>query len=155
MTEGVKHDQDKPKWYLLPWESVTEVVKVLTWGAKPPKYSPSNWKSVKGCRDRYLSAACRHISAWAMGERNDNESGYHHLAHAACCLLFLLWFELTGTPYPEEPAEEPAHVDTGRLPGHKRCQTCVFHVFEKTPGPCYNCKNHSGSGDNWVRGRSL
>ena len=31
-----------------------------------------------------------------QGEQTDSESGKHHLAHAVCCLMFLMWFDLVG-----------------------------------------------------------
>lgn len=88
---GVKHDEEKPRWDLLPFRPVREVVKVLTFGSQ--KYEDNNWKHVEGARRRYIAAALRHITDWAEGERNDPETGYNHLAHATCCLLFLLWFD--------------------------------------------------------------
>lgn len=86
---GVKHDQGKTEWTLLPWKSLKEIVDVLTFGKI--KYSRDNWKNVEP--DRYKDALLRHIFAWLEGEKLDPESGKHHLAHAGCCLLFLLWFE--------------------------------------------------------------
>ena len=86
--EGRKGDSGKPQWGLLPFRAVGEVVQVLTHGAQ--KYAPDNWRKVPGGRRRYLDAALRHIAAWAMGERLDRDSGLPHLAHAACCVLFLL-----------------------------------------------------------------
>jgi len=86
--KGAKYDQDKPQWDLLPWEPVAEVVAVLTLGAK--KYSPDNWLKVPDHRRRYFAAALRHIMAWWCGQKNDAETGLHHLAHAICCLLFLM-----------------------------------------------------------------
>lgn len=68
-----------------------DVVRVLTMGAE--KYSRDNWKHVDNARERYSDAAMRHFVAWATGERVDSESGITHLAHAVCCLLFLMWFD--------------------------------------------------------------
>lgn len=84
---SVKHDQDKPRWDLLPLEAVGYVVDVLTFGAK--KYAPDGWRQVPEWRRRYYAAALRHLVAWWKGERVDPESGLPHLAHAGCCLLFL------------------------------------------------------------------
>ena len=39
---------------------------------------------------------CRHIFAWWGGEDKDPETGFSHLAHAACCLLFLMEFQRNG-----------------------------------------------------------
>jgi hypothetical protein len=85
---GVKHDAEKPRWDLLPLGAVSAVVDVLTYGAR--KYAPDNWRLVPDTRARYFAAAMRHVVAWKRGERLDAESGLPHLAHAACCLLFIL-----------------------------------------------------------------
>lgn len=90
MTEGQKFDQGKPDWSLVPWEELEEVVKVLTHGKE--KYGAQNWKMVPEARDRYFAAALRHLTTWQTGDLVD-ESGHHHLAHAICSLLFLMWFD--------------------------------------------------------------
>jgi len=89
--EGVKHDGGKPEYDLLPPRALERVVDVLTYGAK--KYAAGNWKQVENARSRYYNAAQRHLSAWRRGETLDPESGFPHLAHAACSILFLLGFE--------------------------------------------------------------
>lgn len=66
--------------------SVDEVTKVLMYGAK--KYNRSNYAKVES--ERYHAAMSRHIMAYLRGEKNDPETGYHHLAHAVCCLMFLI-----------------------------------------------------------------
>ena len=73
--------------------SVQRWVKVLTFGAK--KYSPGNWKKLNSASARYFAAAQRHMWALQRNEENDPESGYHHAAHAACCLLFILEIDKT------------------------------------------------------------
>ena len=88
---GRKDDQNKLRYDLLPVEPIEEVIKVLTLGAV--KYSPDNWKRVKPYDVRYYNAALRHIQAWRRGETFDSESKLPHLAHAVCCLLFILWKE--------------------------------------------------------------
>lgn len=89
---AVKHDEDKPRMDLLPMEALELVAKVLTFGAK--KYGDHNWR--KGMKwGRLHAAALRHLSAWARGMDLDDESGLPHLAHAACCLLFLLAYHHT------------------------------------------------------------
>ena len=88
---GVKHDKDKPKWNLLPWDELEDVVHVLTFGAK--KYAPDNWKFVDDANNRYMDAAMRHLVAHQQGEQRDAESGEPHIAHAICCLLFMLWHD--------------------------------------------------------------
>ena len=88
---GVKLDNEKPRWDLLPLGPVAGIVDVLTFGAK--KYTPEGWRAVDNPRNRYYAAAMRHLFAWRQGELTDPESGLPHLAHAGCCLLFLAWFE--------------------------------------------------------------
>ena len=91
---GVKHDSGKPRMDLLPPEALREAAAVLALGAE--KYDAHNWR--KGfAYSRLIAAALRHIFAWVGGENTDPESGKSHLAHAACCLLFLITFEVTKT----------------------------------------------------------
>lgn len=90
--QAVKHDSGKAPLHLLSTTALLEVARVLEFGAN--KYSANNW------RDGFLwsrptSAALRHILAWNSGEDVDPESGVSHLAHAMCCLMFLLEFEKT------------------------------------------------------------
>lgn len=87
---GQKHDQSKPRFSLLPQAPLWQVV-VLEFGAG--KYGADNWQAVDNARERYFNACHRHLSAWWTGETVDGESGLPHLAHAVCCLLFLMWFD--------------------------------------------------------------
>ena len=82
---GVKYDNDKPQWSLVPFKAMMQVVDVLTYGAR--KYAPDNWKKVPDARRRYIDAAFRHLSTYVSGEKNDSETGKSHLAHAMCYLL--------------------------------------------------------------------
>lgn len=92
---GVKHDAGKARWDLLPYNAVTEVVEVFTYGAQ--KYGDRNWE--KGiASDRFLAAAMRHIVARVEGRRceTDVESGQYHLAHAVANLLMWMHNDLNG-----------------------------------------------------------
>lgn len=89
-TEGRKNDDGKVRFDLLPWGPLELVARVLTAGAAV--YGDDNWMQVLNPERRYLSAALRHISAYQQGEDVDPETGEPHLAHASCCLLFLLHF---------------------------------------------------------------
>ena len=64
------------------------VIRVLTYGAA--KYERDNWKHVENGETRYLAAALRHLAAYQSGESKDEETGESHLAHAICCLVFML-----------------------------------------------------------------
>jgi hypothetical protein len=91
---GIKHDNDKLPYYLLPSDAVEEILRVLDFGAK--KYAPGNWE--KGMLwSRVFSALMRHMWAWWRGENRDPETGLTHLAHAGCCILFLIAYEKRKT----------------------------------------------------------
>lgn len=87
-TSGRKFDSNKLEYGLLPPYALEATVDVLTFGAQ--KYERENWKKVPDSKRRYFDALERHVWAWKKGERFDPESGKHHLAHAMCCLMFLL-----------------------------------------------------------------
>jgi hypothetical protein len=86
----VKSDGSKSRYDLLPPELLEETAQVLTFGAQ--KYSAHNWAQGASW-SRYFSAMMRHMWAWWRGEDNDPETGYSHLAHAACCLGFLMAYQ--------------------------------------------------------------
>lgn len=73
--------------------ALEQVARVLMFGAE--KYGRDNWK--KGMDwTRLYDASLRHLIAWREGQDKDNETGLSHLAHASCCILFLLTYELLG-----------------------------------------------------------
>jgi len=89
---GVKHDQEKPDMSLLSGIAMTKIAEVMSFGKK--KYSAHNWRGGFAW-GRPLAASLRHIFAYISGEDKDPETGLSHLAHASCCLMFLLEFEET------------------------------------------------------------
>jgi len=94
MSEGKKFDCDKLKVHLLYKtlvEPLEDVAKVLTFGAD--KYGEDNWQNLDNGFDRYYAAFIRHTNARVKGETLDPESGLPHLAHAACCLLFMMFLD--------------------------------------------------------------
>lgn len=91
---GVKYDDGKVDFSLLPMGPLEDVAKVWTFGKQ--KYNAWNW--TKGFKYlRVYSAALRHIFASMRGEDTDPESKLPHLAHAICCLMMLLEFQATNT----------------------------------------------------------
>lgn len=116
--QGHKYDGDKPRLDLLHVPFMIEIGKVLTYGAK--KYAPDNWKKVHHGRRRYWGAMLRHLFAWwlhfvsngTLGSKIDTETSLPHLAHAACCLMFIMGYEN------EDIVEEPVPC------GDKECQYC-------------------------------
>lgn len=89
----IKNDAGKTRFNLIPPNALARIADVLTYGAN--KYDAHNW-----CQNadwsRYIDALDRHWNAWKAGEDTDPESGHHHLAHAGCCLLFLLSYQIHG-----------------------------------------------------------
>jgi hypothetical protein len=98
--EGTKHDSGKIRMDLLPYDAIVEIAKILTFGAS--KYNDRNWE--KGFHwSRVYGALQRHLTLWFAGQDNDVESGRSHLAHAGCCLFFLLAFVLRGVGKDDRP----------------------------------------------------
>lgn len=84
---GKKLDSGKPPMSLLDRHALEQIAMVLKFGAA--KYERDNWR--KGINyTRLTDAALRHIFAFIDGEDNDPESNLSHIAHAGCCILFLL-----------------------------------------------------------------
>lgn len=85
-----KHDSGKPRMDLIAPEFLSATATVLSYGAA--KYAERNWE--KGMSwGRVFGAMMRHLWAWWSGEAKDVETGYSHLWHAACCLMFLIAYE--------------------------------------------------------------
>lgn len=130
---GEKYDDGKPRYDLLPAGALAQLVDVLTFGAS--KYEPNGWRHVKDASSRYLAAAERHIWAWVRGDDIDLESGLPHLAHAACCLMFLA--ELDDPGYRHRPCSNSSSqpVSSSPLPGitQELRKQCVQSLREKLP----------------------
>lgn len=90
---GTKHDKDKLPYHLLPSDAVEGILEVLEFGAA--KYAPRNWELGMNW-SRPFAALMRHMWAWWRGENVDPETGLSHLAHAGCCVLFLIAYERRG-----------------------------------------------------------
>lgn len=84
---GVKYDDGKPRFDLLPYDSLEKIAQVFTMGAA--KYRDRNWE-VGMRHGRVFAALQRHLSAYWQGEDIDPESGLPHLAHAGFGILVLL-----------------------------------------------------------------
>ena len=77
---------NKAQWDLLPWTELEQIVAVFEHGAE--RYGANNWR--QGFRyGRLWNAMMRHLVAFKKGENTD-QSGHHHLAHAAATCLMLL-----------------------------------------------------------------
>ena len=91
-TGGRKFDGNKLEYGLLPPLALRAVVEILTIGAQ--KYERDNWKHVPDGKRRFFDAGMRHLWDSKCGEKYDEETNKHHLAHAICNLMFLLEKEL-------------------------------------------------------------
>lgn len=85
---------------LISWRTMTELAKVLTFGAK--KYAARNWEKGLSFSETFASLQ-RHAIKWYEGEDIDPETGLSHLAHVMCNTMFLLHFVLTGTGTDDRP----------------------------------------------------
>lgn len=90
MPEALRYNNDKPQLSeLLQFGSaLSKLAKVLEHGGI--KYEPRNWLKGGKPDEEYLSAAMRHMQAYAEGEQFDSETGCHHIAHASWNLMALL-----------------------------------------------------------------
>ena len=94
MNQGKKNDQGKPRMDLISPEALTQLAKVLTFGAT--RYDAHNWR--KGMDwSRLIAAAMRHLNAFNKGEDLDPESGLPHPAHVMACMSFLLEYMAMGS----------------------------------------------------------
>jgi hypothetical protein len=99
---GTKFDAGKERYDLMAPYPLNEIAKVYTYGTI--KYDDNNWR--KGMKwGKLFSAMMRHAWKWWRGERFDEESGLHHLAHAAWQCMALMEYEIY----------HPEHDDRMRL----------------------------------------
>ncbi len=90
LKEGVKADGGKLPYHLLAPEMLEETAKVLEFGAN--KYAARNWE-LGMAWSRPFAALMRHMWAWWGGQHTDPETGFSHLSHALCCIMFLSAYE--------------------------------------------------------------
>jgi len=87
--QASKFDSGKPRMDLLPMRPLKDVAEVLTYGAL--KYGSDNWREGKPiAHSRHFAGIQRHLMAYWSGEDKDPETGFSHLAHAACGILMFL-----------------------------------------------------------------
>lgn len=91
----------KPPLSLIPGAARVQLAEAFRDGAV--KYGPANWRVDPVTASTYLNAAERHLISWQDGEEVASDSGVHHLAHAAACLLILLDAQASGTLQDDRP----------------------------------------------------
>jgi len=86
-----RFNADKTRYDLVAPFAMEQLAKVYTYGTI--KYDDDNWwKGLKWKKD-VLGCIFRHVWKWVRGEKFDDESGLHHLAHAAWNCFTLMEYE--------------------------------------------------------------
>jgi hypothetical protein len=97
---AVKYDGSKPPLHLIAPDFLYAVAEILDFGAK--KYAPRNWE--KGMDwSRCYRAAIGHLFDWFLRKGPDPETGKSHLWHAACCIMFLVCYEIRNVGTDDRP----------------------------------------------------
>jgi hypothetical protein len=84
-------DEGKPNIQRIPYEALAEIATVFDYGAK--KYGSYSQFKLGMAWMRLAGSSLRHIYRWIAGEDIDPESKCSHLAHAACCIIMLIYYE--------------------------------------------------------------
>lgn len=135
MTENPKEKfgQTKPQLHLVPPAFLVYTATAFRDGAR--KYGPYNWRENAVIATTYVSAAQRHLASWFDGEELAEDSGVHHLAHAAACLAILIDCIETGNLKDDRPAAGNAAALIKRLtvedapaPAPERERFCGFGI---------------------------
>jgi hypothetical protein len=109
MSQADRFNEGKPKLsYLLEFSNAgREIAGVCEFGAK--KYSRNNYK--KGLPyTETIDAALRHITKFLDGKDIDEESGCHHMAHAAWGCMALLEFINTHPEFDDRGKEDVGKI---------------------------------------------
>ncbi|MBK1968396.1 hypothetical protein JIX59_03495 [Brevundimonas diminuta] len=93
----------KPPIGLIPGPAMIHMAEAFRDGAQ--KYGPANWREDPVSSSTYINAAFRHILSWYDGEEEAQDSGVHHLGHAAACLAILLDAQAQGTLHDDRPTK--------------------------------------------------
>lgn len=96
-----KYGKSKPAIGLIPGPALLYIADAFGDGAK--KYGPANWRVDPVSASTYINAALRHIHSWFDGEERAEDSGVHHLGHAAACLAIVLDSQTQGTLVDDRP----------------------------------------------------
>ncbi len=123
---GKKNDSEKPRVELLSSIALIEIAKVMTFGAK--KYDSHNWRGGIAW-SRVLGAALRHLLAFLGGESKDPETGLSHLAHLACCTMFLLEYQVTHPELDDRYKTPEKHTPIDKIGFNPRLR-CVEHPYD-------------------------
>src|SRR5690606_15189548 len=78
VTQGLRYDNNKIRFDLIPPEADKALAEILTMGAK--KYAERNWELGMDWM-KMIASLKRHLNAWESGVDNDEESGFNHMKH--------------------------------------------------------------------------
>lgn len=84
--KGIRYNQGKIRYDLLPPHAIEQLAKILTMGAN--KYADRNWEKGMNWTSTVASLK-RHLAAFEKGEDKDPESGLLHMAHIMCNAAFI------------------------------------------------------------------
>ena len=90
--KGLKYDDGKLRWDLLPLKEIEDIVRVYTEGAK--KYEANSWQNLPDGYNRYKAAMFRHLLAFETGHEVDEETGCLHLAQVAWNAIAMLYYSI-------------------------------------------------------------
>ena len=105
--KGVKKDEGKLRYDLLPPRPLEELVRVYGIGAA--KYGDYNY--LRGMKwGRVISALYRHMEAWRRGEERDQVDGQLHLSSVAWCAFTLMEYVFRGIGEDDRQIESVSNV---------------------------------------------
>lgn len=119
--KGLRYNQGKTRFSLIPKSALNELAKVLSYGAE--KYTvrdengkvisdgSNNWRKGLMWKD-VLDSAHRHLEAFENGEDNDPESGLLHLGHLMANVSFLIDFYKS---YPQGDNREHHYLNDKKI----------------------------------------
>ncbi len=88
--EAARFDEGKNRLDLIPPWPLDQLALVYTYGTR--KYDDNNWWKGMPWK-KIIGPLWRHLKKWLRGEKWDDESGLHHLAHVAWQCFALMEYE--------------------------------------------------------------
>ena len=87
--KGTRHNQGKPRWSLVHYDSLVPMIRVLEYGVD--HYGIGNRQKGLDSKE-ILESLQRHLAALMDGEEVDKESGLPHMGHIQANALFYNYF---------------------------------------------------------------
>ena len=96
MEKAIVYNDGKPKWSLVYYPAIEDMIRVLEFGCK--KYDKNNWKKPMN-REEILESIQRHLAKLFEGEEIDSESLEHHISHIMARCMFYFYHSKNDTFY--------------------------------------------------------